>query len=40
MPYVFGFLLMIAEVLIGGPCGRPTVADPAPPHAEMGEVSK
>ena len=36
MLYAFGFLLMLAEVTLGGPCGRPTIADPVPPHSEQG----
>lgn len=38
--FALGFLLMLAEITLGGPCGPTTVAPDGAPHSEQGQVSK
>lgn len=30
--------LVVVVITTGGPCGKPTVADPTPPHSEQGRA--
>lgn len=38
--FALGFLLMLAEITLGGPCGPTTVAPDGAPHSEMGRELK